>query len=186
MPKRLFEQSPTFYLLVYLFWSWLLVLNKFARERFFNFTIRLVPGDSGLRSRLPNLHQSSIDDDSRGPGQEVCPTLKLMQMGKRCQHGILDCILSILSPGKNTKRAGKQLAAAGLEQQIESLGIAFLRALKDQSFLSNGNYHCLLAQGCPLLFFFLAAEISSACIPVTRIGISIRLANPPNEHGQGK
>ena len=24
--------------------------------------------------------------DSRGPGQEICPTLKLIQMGKRCQH----------------------------------------------------------------------------------------------------
>jgi hypothetical protein len=183
MPKRLFEQSPTFYLLVYLFWSWLLVLNKFARERFFNFTIHLVPGHNGLRSRLPNLHQSSIDDDSRGPGQEVCPTLKLMQMGKCRQHGILDCILSILSPGKNTKRAGKQPTAAGLEQQIESLGVALLRALKDQFFVSNGNCHCLLAQGRTPFFLFLAIEILSACIPVTRIGISIRLANPPNQHG---
>ena len=64
-----------------------------------------------------------------------------MQMGKCCQHGILGCILSVLSPGKNTKRAGKQPAAAGLEQQIESLGIALLRALKDQFLVSNGNYH---------------------------------------------
>jgi len=180
LPKRLFQQSPMFYLLVYLFGSWLLVVHKVAREGFFNFTIPLVPGDNGLPSSLPNLHQGGIDDDSRGPGQEICPTLKLIQMGKCCQHGILDCILGVLLPGKNTKGAGKQPTAAGLEQQIESLGIALLRALKDQFFVSNGNYHRLLAQGRPLF----AIEILSACIPVTRIGISIRLANPPNELGQ--
>jgi hypothetical protein len=124
LPKRLVQESPVFYLLVYLFGSWLLVFYKFAREGFFNSTIHLIPGDNGLRARLPNLHQGSIDDDSRGPGQEICLTLKLAQMGKRCQHGILDCILSVLSPGKNTKGTGKQPPAAGLEQQIESLRIA--------------------------------------------------------------
>jgi hypothetical protein len=76
-------------------------------------------------------------------------------MGKRRQHGILDCILSVLSPGKNTKGAGKQLAAARLEQKIESLGIALLRALKNQFFLSNGNYHCLLPQRRPPFVFLL-------------------------------
>jgi len=138
-----------FHLLVHLFGSWFLLFQKFAREGSFNSTIHLVPGDSGPRLRLPNLHQGGIDYDSRGPAQEICPTFKLIQMGERRQHGILDCILSVLSPGKNTKGAGKQLAAAGLEQKIESLGIALLRALKDQFFLSNGNYHCLLAQGRP-------------------------------------
>src|SRR5260370_7012285 len=92
-----------FYVLVHLFGSWLLVFHKVAREGFFNFTIHLVPGDNGLRSRLPNLHQGGIDDDSRGPGEEICPTLKLIQMGKRCQHGILDRILSVLPPRTNTK-----------------------------------------------------------------------------------
>jgi hypothetical protein len=72
-------------------------------------------------------------------------------MGKRCQHGILDCILRVLSPGKNTEGAGKQPTAAGLEQEIESLGIALLRPLKDQFFIANGTYQCLLAQGRPLL-----------------------------------
>ncbi len=182
LPKRLFQQSPMFYPLVHHFRSWLLVFHKVARVGFFNFAIHLVPGDNGLRSRLPDLHQGCIDDDSRGPGQEICPSLKLIQMGKCCEHGILDCILGVLLPGKNTKGAGKQPTAAGLEQHIESLRITLLRALKDQFFISNGNYHRLLAQGRPLF----AIEILSACIPVTRIGISIRLANPPNEHGQGK
>jgi len=141
LPKRLFQKSPLFYLLVYLFGSWLLVFHKFAREDFFNFTIHLVPGDNGLRSRPPNLHQSGIDDDSCSPGQEICPTLKLIHMGKRRQHGILHCILGVLSSGKNTKGGGKQPAAAGLEQQIESLGITLLRTLKYQFFVSNGNYH---------------------------------------------
>ena len=139
--KRLFQQSPMFYLLVHLFGSWLLVFYKVAREGFLISAIHLVPGDRGPRSRLPNLHQGGIDDDSRGPGQEICPTLKLTQMGKRCQHGILDCILSVLSPGKNAKGTGKQASTAGLEQQIESLGITLLRTLKYQFFVSNGNYH---------------------------------------------
>jgi hypothetical protein len=183
LPKRLLQQSPIFYLLVYLFGSWLPVFHKFAREGFFKFTIHLVPGDNGLRSRLPNLHQGSIDDDSRGPGQEICPTLKLIQVGKCRQHGILDGILSVLSPGKNTEGAGKQPTAAGLEQHIEGLGIALLRALKDQLFISDGNYRCLVAQRTPPFF---AIEMFAAYIPVTGIGISIRLAISRNEPSQGE
>jgi hypothetical protein len=137
LPKRLFQQSPVFHLLIHLFRSWFLLFQKFAREGSFNSTIHLVPGDSGPRLRLPNLRQGGIDYDSRGPAQEICPTFKLIQMGERRQHGILDCVLSVLSPGKNTKGAGKQLAAARLEQKIESLGIALLRALKNQFFLSK-------------------------------------------------
>ena len=121
-----------FHLLVHLFRGWFLLFQKFAREGSFNSTIHLVPGDSGPRLGLPNLRQGGIDYDSRGPAQEICPTFKLIQMGERRQHGILDCILSVLSPRKNTKGAGKQLAAAGLEQKIESLGITLLRAPKDQ------------------------------------------------------
>jgi len=105
------------------------MVGNFVAEAFLAKIIVIVGGNLVGGSFLPENHERGVDGDAREPSCETGPAVKVGQVNKGPQEGVLHCVFRILRASGDAARSAKKLMSMSLGKGGEGGGMPALGGL---------------------------------------------------------